>query len=123
MGRPNTVVRSAALIAIAAGLQLVAVALFLRDWFPLDERAWAIAATVVAGVAGTIVMFRRDSLGRALIWFASLAIVTLLIIYDVLDALIDPFMEADWPIIVVAIVLVAGLGVLLIALISDDDQQ
>jgi len=121
MGRPVTVARSAAWIAIAAAVPLIAIAAFLGDFLPLEWEDWAIAGAIVASVAGAIVTFRRDSFGRALTWFASLTVVALLIIYDVLDAIIDPFVKADWPVAVVAILLVAGLGGFLTILIADDE--
>jgi hypothetical protein len=109
------------LLALAVAIPLVAFSAFLNDLFPNNWRNWAVAAAVVAGAIGAIIAFRQDSLGRAVIWLASLTVVTFLIIYDVLDALIDPFIEADWPVAVVAILLVLGLGSLLGALISDDE--
>lgn len=121
MGRPIAVARSAAWIAIAVAIPLVAIAFFLRDLISPGWRDWAIAGAIVAGTAGAIVTFRRHSMARALTWFLSLAIVAMLVVYDVLDAMIDPFMEADWPVMIVAILLVAGLGHLLSILISDDE--
>lgn len=121
MGKAMSVARSAAWITIAIAVPLIAIAVFLGDLFALDWREWAIAGTIVAGMFGAIMTFRRDSMARALAWFASLAIVTLLLIYDVLDAIIDPFIAADWPISVVAIAVVASLGSLLSSLISEDD--
>ena len=54
-------------------------------------------------------------------WLLSFTVVTLLLIYDVLDALLDPFIAADWPIVVAAVLLVIGLGTLMGILISDDE--
>jgi hypothetical protein len=121
MGRAVAVARSAAWIAIAITVPLIAIGLFLRELLPFDWQDWAIAGAIVAGTAGAIVTLRRDSMARALVWFASLAIVALLVTYDVLDAAIDPFIAADWPVVIVAVLLVAGLGSLLSILISDDE--
>jgi peptidoglycan/LPS O-acetylase OafA/YrhL len=121
MKRPAPVVRSAAWMAFGIGIALLAIAAFLNDRSPHAWQDWAVAATIVAGISGAIVMFKPDSMGRSLMWLLSLSIVTLLLIYDVLDALLDPFMQADWPIGVVAIVLVVAIGVLLDILISDDE--
>lgn len=118
---PAAQARSAAWIIVGVAVPLVAIAAFLRDQFPVDWPDWAIAGTIVAGMAGAILAFRRDSMGRALLWLVSLAVVTLLLVYDALDAIIDPFVEADWPVAVVAIVLVVGLGSLLGILISDNE--
>jgi hypothetical protein len=121
MGRPVAFARSAAWIAIVISIPLIAIGLFLRDLFPLDWQDWAVAGTIVAGTAGAIVTLRQHSKARALTWLVSLAIVAMLVVYDVLDAIIDPFFQADWLIIIVAILLVAGLGHLLSVLISDDE--
>lgn len=121
MDRPVTNARSAVWVAIAAAVSLLAITAFLNDRYPHDWRDWGVAGAIVVGAAGAIMAFRRDSLARALMWFASLALVTLLIIYDVLDALVDPFIEADWPIAVIAILLVIGLATVLGILISDDE--
>jgi len=121
MDRAITFARSSAWCVLGIIVALVAVAAFLRDLFPHDLRAWTVAGLVVAGAAATIAAFKRESLGRSLMWLASLAVVTLLIIYDLLDAMLDPFLEADWLIAVVAGLLVIGLGSLLGVLISEED--
>jgi hypothetical protein len=121
MDRPKAVARSTLWVAIAAAVSLAAIIAFLNDIYPHEWRDWAVAGAIVAAAAGAIMAFRRDSLARALMWFASLAVVTLLIIYDVLDALVDPFIEADWPVAVIAILLVIGLATLLGILISDEE--
>ena len=121
MYRLSADVRSGAWVAFAVGVSLLAIGAFLRDLFPRDWSDWAVAVTIVAGVAGAIITFRRESMGRAFMWLLSLTVVTVLLIYDVLDALLDPFMTADWPIGVVAVLLVVGLGTLLGVLISDDE--
>ena len=121
MDRLVSVARPALWVAVCVAVAFLAIAAFLNDLGPRGWHDWAAAGTIVAGAAGAIVAFRRDSLGRALIWFVSLALMALLIIYDVLDALVDPFMAADWPIAVIAIVLVVGLWTLLGFEISDDE--
>ena len=121
MDRPVAAARSAAWVAIALAVPLLAITAFLNDLYPRDWRDWGIAGAIVVSAAGAIMAFRRDSLARALIWFASLAVVSLLIVYDVLDALVDPFIDADWPIAVIAILLVVGLATVLGILISDDE--
>ena len=113
--------RKAIWVVAALAVSLAAIMAFLTDQFPRDWRDWTVAGVIVAGAAGALASFRRYSLGRALMWFVSLAVVTLLIIYDVLDALIDPFVEADWPIAVIALLLVVGLGTVLGILVSDDE--
>jgi peptidoglycan/LPS O-acetylase OafA/YrhL len=121
MDRPRAVARSAVWVAIAVAVSLLAIMAFLYDLYPRDWRDWGIAGAIVAGAAGAIVAFRRDSLARAVMWFVSLGVVAVLVVYDVLDALVDPFIEADWPIAVIAILLVIGLATLLGILISDDE--
>lgn len=121
MNRPEAVARPVVWGAIAISLSLLAITAFLNDLRPHDWWDWAIAGTIVVGVAGAIVAFRRDSVGRALTWFVSLTLVTLLVIYDVLDVLVDPFIDADWPIAVIAALLVITLATLLGILISDDE--
>lgn len=121
MGQPLAVARTAALGAIAAVVALVAVGAFLNDLFPHNWLNWVVAAAIVAGAAGSIIAFRRDSFGRALMWLGSLTVVSFLIIYDVLDALIDPFMRADWPVAIVALLLVLWLQDVLAILVFDDE--
>ena len=121
MDRPTAVARSAIWVAAALAVSLAAILVFLDDQYVRDWRSWSLAGVMVVGAAGAIVSFRRYSLGRAVMWFVSLTIVTLLIIYDVLDALIDPFVEADWPVAIIALLLVVGLGTMMGILISDDD--
>lgn len=65
--------------------------------------------SLVLGVTGANLALKQGQLARKIVWVGSLAIVTLLMIYDVLDAVIDPFMDADWPVAVVAVLLVFGL--------------
>lgn len=56
-------------------------------------------------------------------WFLSLAVAALLVIYDVLDALIDPLSWPidRWPLAAVALLLVIGLGTVLRVLVSDEE--
>jgi peptidoglycan/LPS O-acetylase OafA/YrhL len=120
MDRPLVDPRSAVWAAIAAAVALLAITAFLNDLYPRDWRDLEIAGAVVAGAAGAIFTFRRDSLARALMWFASLAVVTALILYDVLDVLVDPFIKSDWPVAAIAMLLVIGLATVLGILISDE---
>jgi hypothetical protein len=121
MVRPLAVARSAVWVTAVIAISLLAVSVFLNDLYPRVWRDLGAAGVIVVGATGALFTFRRDSLGRALMWFVSLTIVTLLRIYDVLDALADPFIDADWPIAVIAILLVIGLGTILGILISDDE--
>jgi hypothetical protein len=121
MEEPIALARPAASAVVAVAISLLAIALFLNDLFPRGWQDWAIAGTLVAGVSGAILALKRDSFARALMWLLSFTVVTLLLIYDVLDALLDPFIAADWPIAVAAVLLVIGLGTLLGILISDDE--
>jgi hypothetical protein len=121
MGRPLSVARSAIWTAIATAIALLAVIAFLRDQYPKDWTAWAVAGATVAGVAGAFIAFKRESLGRALLWLASLIVVAFLVIFDVLDAIVDPFIDADWPVAAMAVLLVIGLGTFLSILVADDE--
>jgi hypothetical protein len=105
---------------MAAAVALLATMEFLSDLLPPDRMNWAVAAAIVAGAAGAIIAFPRDSVGRALGWLASLTLLSFLIIYDVLDALIDPFMRPDWPVAVVAALVVAWLESPLIILVFGE---
>lgn len=121
MGRTVSVARSVIRTAIAVVIPLLAVVAFLMDQYPQDWTAWAVAGTIIAGVAGAFIAFKRESLGRALMWIASLIVVTFLIFFDVLDAIVDPFIDADWPVAVIAVLLVIGLGTFLSILVADDE--
>ena len=104
MSRSVVVTRSTIWIAItvAVAVAFVAIAAFIRDLILHDWRYWAIVA-------------------RAMVWAGSLVIVLMLIAYDLLDSIIDPFIDADWPIAVVAILLIFGLQSILSALVSDEE--
>jgi hypothetical protein len=120
--RQLTVARTATWGSIAAAVGWVAVMAFLDDLFPNVWRNWAVAAAIVAGAAGAIIAFRRGSVGRSLMWLGSLTAVAALIVYVVLDFLIDPFMLADWPVAIAAILLVVWLQNMFAILAFDDEQ-
>jgi SAM-dependent methyltransferase len=120
--RKLSVARTAASGAIAVAVAVLAVMVFLNDLFPNVWRNSAIAAAIVAGAAGAIIAFQRESVGRALMWLGSLTVVAVLIVYDVLDILIDPFMRADWPIGVAAVLLVVWLQKMFAIRAFDDEQ-
>jgi ubiquinone/menaquinone biosynthesis C-methylase UbiE len=115
--------RSAVWSGISAIVALLAVMAFLNDLSPNDWRNWAVAPAIVAGAAGAIIAFQRGSVGRALTWLGSVTAVAVLTVYDVLDALIDPFMRADWPVGIAAILLVWGVGSIYPKLVSDDERK
>jgi ubiquinone/menaquinone biosynthesis C-methylase UbiE len=120
--RKPVVARSGAWGAAASAAAMFAVMAFLNDLFPYHWLNWAVAAAIVAGAAGAIMAFRKESVGRALMWLGSLTVLAFLILYVVLDALIDPFMLADWPVAIVAMLLVLWHQDVLAKAVFADDQ-
>jgi ubiquinone/menaquinone biosynthesis C-methylase UbiE len=101
--------RSTVWTITAIAVAIVVVTAFLWDLVFHDWRSWAIAVSLVLGIAGANLALKQGQPARTMVCVGSLAIVTLLLIYDVVDAIIDPFMEADWPVAIVAVLLGFGL--------------
>lgn len=101
--------RFAAWSAAAAAVAFFAVRALLIDLFPYHSGNSRLAAAVVAGAAAAILAFPKGSVGRALLALGSLMFVTFCISYDALDLLLEPVLEADWPIAVLAVL--AGLWI------------
>jgi hypothetical protein len=116
-----SIARTAAKGFIVTAVAVLAITEFLSDLFPRYGSEWAVAILVVVSTAGAIAAFRRDSVGRAFMWLASLTLLSFLTIYDVLDALLDPFLRSDWPVAAIAALLVAWLESALIILVFADE--
>ena len=121
MGRLASVRWNALLPAIAIALGLLSVAVFLRDLGVRGLGDWEVAALLVTGAAFALLMLSRESLARELLWLISMASLAFLILYDLLDALLDPLMQADWPIAAFALILICAWIIVLPAIESYDD--
>jgi hypothetical protein len=121
MLRLATIPRSALWPAIAIALCLLATAGFLHDLGLRELRSWELGVLLVAGATITLLNLPRDGLARALVWYVSLTAAAFLIVYDVLDTLLDPFLRADWPIAAIATLLIWGLHAILLEGDLDDD--
>jgi hypothetical protein len=120
MARLLCVARNAAWGVIAAAVAVLAMTEFLSDWFPHSRSDWVAALAIVGGAVAAIIAFPRDGVGRALTWLASLTLTSFLIIYDLLDALFDPLTRPDWPVAVVAVLLVLSLESMLVILVFGE---
>lgn len=107
--------------ALAIGLGVLAVEIFLRDLGVQNLRSWGAAAIVVAAVSCAALALPRDSLARALIWFLTLPVAGFLVLYDLLDSLLDPYVSADWPVAGVSFLLVLLIEAVLLAAMSDEE--
>ena len=92
--------------AAACTVAVLAIVAFLNELLAYNWLNWAVAAAIVTGVAATIGASRKNGVGRALLWVGSLTAIAFVILYVVLDALVDPFMLADWPVAIVVMLLV-----------------
>jgi hypothetical protein len=119
MNQPLEVARSAAWRVLTIAVAVCAGMVFLDDLFPHHSLSWDVATSTVAAAAGAIIAFPRAN--RALLELACLTALSFLIIYDVLDVLVDPIMVADWPIIIIAMLLASWLvGVFGILVFADE---
>ena len=107
--------------AIGIAVGLLAIVGFLHDLGIRHLESWAIAAAMVAGTAISVLVLPREGLPRALIWFGAVLVAAFLILYNVLDAILDPLIRADWPIAGLSIALILGLETALTIIVSNDD--
>ena len=105
--------------AIAAGLGLLATAGFLLDRGLRELRAWPIAGLVVSGAVIALLILPRNGVARIIVVVGAAIAAGFLMLYDVLDVLLDPVLSADWPIAVLATVLTVALGGLLVTVDPD----
>jgi hypothetical protein len=113
--------KNALLPALAIGLGVLAVEIFLSDLGVQNLRSWGAAGIVVAAVSCAALALPRDSLARALVWFLTLPVAGFLVLYDLIDSLLDPYVNADWPIAGVSFLLVLLLEAVLLAAMNDED--
>lgn len=107
--------------ALAVVIGLVTIEFFLSDLGMDNLKAWGAAALVATGVTVCALAFPRGSMARALLWFVALPIAGFLLVYDLIDAALDPYLSADWPIAVVAFLFVTGVELIVLAAQAEDD--
>ena len=121
MGRLACVPRNAVWPAIAIALGLLAIAGFVHDLGFRELRSWEVAALLVGGATIALLTLPKESLARALVGYISITASAFLIVYDVLDMMLDPVMKADWPIAILATLVTWGLDAALFGVDLDDD--
>ena len=105
-------------IWIAGGL--LATVGFFRDMELPGLLSVGIAVAMITGTTIVVLMLPRESVVRALIWCGSVLVSAFLIIYDLLDALLDPLIYADWPIAIFAIAVVIGVAAVVLVRVTDE---
>ena len=100
---------------------MIAIIAFLRDRAIAGPSALAVATSVVLGFSLAVFASRNHIMVRGAIWLISLGLISLLVIYDFLDAMMDLLVEADWPVAVVSALLVLMLGIVMTVLVSDEE--
>lgn len=108
-------------LPVVFGLGLLLVEVFLRDVGLAPVHSWECAAVLAICVTFAIRKLPRDGLAQALTWFATLQISGFLIAYDLLDSLVDPFVNADLSIALIAFLIVLLVEMLLVAASVEDD--
>ena len=103
---------------IATGL--LATVAFFRDMELPGLQSLGIAVAMITGTTTVVLMLPRESITRALIWFGSVLVSAFLIIYDVVDAILDPIVHADWPIAIFAIAMVIGVAAVVLVRVTDE---
>lgn len=121
MDRSASMLRDALWPAIWIAAGLLATVGFFHDLGLPGLQSWVIAVAMITGTTIVVLMLPRESIARALIWFGTVLVSAFLILYDVLDAILDPLIYADWPIAGVAIAVVMGLTAALFVMVTDDD--
>lgn len=107
--------------AIAVAICLLAVEFFLRDWGLSNLESWGLAGIIVVGVAACLALLPRGGWARALLWLVATPAAGFLILYDVTDAILDPFVSADWPIALFSALLIIAIELVLLATLWEDE--
>lgn len=101
---------------------LVVIFAFFRDLFAPDWPAWVLSPLMVFGFYGVVSVVGEQTIGRLLLWEVALITVAFAGIYDILDAILDVAIVADWPILLIAPLFVFALWSAMSALLSMEDD-
>jgi peptidoglycan/LPS O-acetylase OafA/YrhL len=88
--------RGALIPAIVAGIVMLAIEVFLHDIGVRDLGSWAIAAVVVAGLVSLALVVPEDSPARSMLWFVAVPVAGCVIVYDLVDISLAPFLDSEW---------------------------
>jgi drug/metabolite transporter (DMT)-like permease len=108
-------------VGAALAVSTVAIVVFLLDRSVAIWSAVGLAGISMAGVILAVVASRDHIMVRGVILLAALVAAALLVVYDLLDAVMDMLVEADWPVAIVSAVLVLMLGTVMTVLVSDEE--
>jgi uncharacterized BrkB/YihY/UPF0761 family membrane protein len=100
---------------------LLALSEFLHDVFRPDWPAWLMPPLLTIGFVASISLAKRDEMAKHALWMAALAVLAFVLIYDVIDFLLDPFVKSDLAVGVLAALIMAGLWQLLAGIVAVEE--
>jgi hypothetical protein len=94
---------------------------FLHDIFRPDWPAWVGPPVLIVGFSAAIAMVRRDSLAKYALCLAALLSTAFIVLYVILDAVLDIFVVSDVFVAVVTSLVVVGLWSLLSGAVAAEE--
>jgi len=100
---------------------LLALSGFFHDIFRPDWPAWVMPPLLAIGFVAGISLAKRDGMAKPALWMAALAVLAFVMIYDVIDFLLDPFVKSDLAVGVLAALITVGLWQLVSGVVAVEE--
>lgn len=106
-----------------AGLIILLLALseFLHDIFRPDWPAWLMPPLLILGFMAGISLAKQDGVVKPALWMAALASLAFVLVYDILDFLLDPFVASDLGVGALTALVLVGLWQLLSVIVAVEE--
>jgi hypothetical protein len=100
---------------------LLALSEFFHDVFRPDWPAWVMPPLVILAFVAGISLAKRDGMAKYALWMAALVLLTFVLLFDVIDFLVDPFFESDVGVALLAALVLVGLWQLFAGIVAAED--
>lgn len=100
---------------------LLALSAFFHDVFRPDWPAWVMPPLLMICFVAGISLAKRDGMAKQALWMAAFAVLAFVLIYDVIDFLLDPFVKSDLAVGVLAALVMAGLWQLVSGIVAIEE--
>lgn len=100
---------------------LLALSEFLHDIFRPDWPAWLMPPLLILGFIAGISLAKRDGVAKPALWMAALVSLAFVLVYDILDFFLDPFVTSDVGVGALTALVIVGLWQLLSVIVAVEE--
>jgi hypothetical protein len=100
---------------------LLALSEFLHDIFRPDWPAWLMPPLLILGFIAGISLAKRDGVAKPALWMTALVSLAFVLVYDILDFFLDPFVTSDVGVGALTALVIVGLWQVLSVMVAVEE--